>query len=49
MEARYIKEQLEGILGAEVFLDFDNLQDRSDFHLMCLNRPAVGDANTPKG
>ena len=30
MEARYLKEQLEGMLGSgnEVFLDFDNLQDR---------------------
>merc|ERR1719456_1565991 len=28
MEARYLKEQLEQMLGgAEVFLDFDNLQD----------------------
>merc|ERR1719160_2436819 len=28
MEARYLKEQLEGMLGgAEIFLDFDNLQD----------------------
>ena len=29
MEARYLKEQLEGILGTgnEVFLDFDNLQN----------------------
>ena len=27
MEARYLKEQLEGLLGgAEIFLDFDNLQ-----------------------
>ena len=27
-EARYLKEQLEGMLGgAEIFLDFDNLQE----------------------
>ena len=28
MEARYVKEQLEGMLGgAEIFLDFDNARD----------------------
>ena len=28
MEARYLKEQLEGMLGGvEIFLDFDNLSD----------------------
>ena len=28
MEARYLKEQLEIMLGGvEIFLDFDNLQD----------------------
>ncbi len=28
MEARYLKEQLEGMLGGvEIFLDFDNLQE----------------------
>ena len=28
MEARYLKEQLEGMLGGvEIFLDFDDLQD----------------------
>ena len=31
MEARYLKEQLEGLLGgSQIFLDYDNLQEALD-------------------
>ena len=33
MEARYLKEQLETMLGGvEIFLDFDNLQETRSFN-----------------